>query len=457
MKSDDAILLDASGECVGLPAGQCGNSEVGHLTIGAGRILKQKLPLITDSIGSGELNKNEKLNDFLNSLNGNACHIMTLFSNGGVHSDIGHFFWAIDYLRQKNVTIMAHLFLDGRDVAYRDALGLLEAALESGCLRLSEIATIQGRFFAMDRDNRWDRTRPAFDAIVHAKADSKTNDPTVLIRNFYDLDINDEVIPPFIVSNYKGASIDDGFWMLNFRTDRIKQILTLLQDDGFKVLNMVSCDEKIDSKATVLFEQKEVKSTLGEVVSRNGLRQLRIAETEKYAHVTYFLNGGMDVRYEGEERILIQSPRVSDYSETPDMSSEQVSLDVIDAMKSTKYDLIIANFANADMIGHTGNFKAAKMALAFLDTHIRDIVAEAQCLGYTVILTADHGNAENMINDDNSIHKSHTCSKVPFILLSQSRDLSYRQSEGQLSDIAPTILNILGINIPREMTGSSLV
>ncbi|MDR2598459.1 MAG: 2,3-bisphosphoglycerate-independent phosphoglycerate mutase, partial [Holosporales bacterium] len=362
------------------------------------------------------------------------------------------------YLRQKNITVNAHLFLDGRDVGYRDALGLLQAALESGGLRLSEIATIQGRFFAMDRDNRWNRTQMAFDAIAYAKADYKTADPTVLIKNFYALDINDEVIPPFIVANYNGASIDDGFWMLNFRTDRIKQILTLLQDNNFKILNMVSCDEKIDSKATVLFEQEEVKNTLGEVIARNGLKQLRIAETEKYAHVTYFFNGGMDIRYDGESRVLIPSPGVNDYSETPDMSSGQVSLETIEAMKSHRYSVIIVNFANADMVGHTGNFQATKKALELLDSHIRDVVAVARRLGYTVILTADHGNAETMINGDNSMHKSHTCSKVPFILLSQTRNrLHMRQNVGQLSDIAPTILNILGIDVPHEMTGSSLI
>jgi 2,3-bisphosphoglycerate-independent phosphoglycerate mutase len=449
--------LNASGESVGLPAGQCGNSEVGHLTIGAGRILKQKLPLITDAISTGKLDNNAKLNNFLNTLDGNTCHVMTLFSNGGVHSDITHFFWAIDYLRQKNVVVRAHLFLDGRDVGYRDALGLLGAALESGRLKLSEIATIQGRFFAMDRDNRWDRTQLAFNAIVRAEADYRTDDPIVLIRNFYDLDVTDEVIPPFIVASYKGACVNDGFWMLNFRTDRVKQILTMLQGSNFKVLNMVSCDEKIDSMAAVLFEQKEVKNTLGEVIARNGLKQLRVAETEKYAHVTYFFNGGMNVIYEGEERILIPSPGVNDYSKTPDMSGEQVSREVIKAMKLSKYEVIIANFANADMVGHTGNFEATKSALISLDSYVRDIVMAAQRSGYTVILTADHGNAENMINDDNLMHKSHTCSKVPFILLSQSQDFQYERDGGQLSDIAPTILNILGIDVPYGMTGSSLI
>ncbi|MDR1475768.1 MAG: 2,3-bisphosphoglycerate-independent phosphoglycerate mutase [Holosporales bacterium] len=458
MNSVGSALLEASGEVVGLPPGQCGNSEVGHLTIGAGRILKQKLPLINEAIKSRELDNNKNLNDFVTSLDGKTCHVMGLFSKGGVHSDIDHFFWAIDYLRQRNVVIKSHLFLDGRDVGYRDAFETLDSAIRSGRIISSEIATIQGRFYAMDRDNRFERTRAAFGAIVQAKTDYKDDNPLELIKYFYDLGMSDETIPPFTVADYEGAADGDGFWMLNFRTDRIKQILTLLQDAAFRILNMVSCDEKIDSKALTLFKQNEIKNTLGEIIAKNGLKQLRVAETEKYAHVTYFFNGGGDIKYENEDRILVPSPQVDDYSETPDMSSEQVSCEIIEAIRASKHEIIVANFANADMLGHTGNLLATKQSLSSLDSHIYKIMTVAQEYGYCLVLTSDHGNSECMMNEyDQSIHKSHTCSKVPFIILSNGKVVELKRKSGQLADIAPTIVDILGIDIPQEMTGASLL
>ncbi|MDR0640540.1 MAG: 2,3-bisphosphoglycerate-independent phosphoglycerate mutase [Holosporales bacterium] len=453
--SGNTAFLDASGESVGLPPGQCGNSEVGHFTIGTGRIQKQKLPLIDDAIKSGELEHNEKLTEFVGTLKGNTCHLMALFSNGGVHSSLSHFYWAVSYLRQRGIEIRAHLFLDGRDVGYRDALGTLNKALESGQLKLSEIATIQGRFYAMDRDNRWERTQEAYDAMINAEALYRTASPAALLKDFYEKDINDETIPPIIISDYKGASSGDSFWMLNFRTDRIKQILTLLQRGLFRILNMVSCDEAIDSKATILFGHKEVKNTLGEVLAENGAPQLRIAETEKYAHVTYFFDGGRDTEYPYEDRILIPSPKVDDYSQTPDMSAHQITDAIMEAMQRKSHDVIIANFANADMIGHTGNFEATWEALRLLDGHIADILRCAKENGYTVILTADHGNAEHMINTDSTINKNHTCSPVPFLILPDTTKLI--RDTGQLSDIAPTILKMLDIDTPPEMSGRSLV
>ena len=450
----NSALLDASETSVGLPAGQFGNSEVGHLTIGSGRILKQKLPLITDSITSGELAKNPDLINFLSTIQNNTCHIMGLFSNGGVHSDINHFFWAIQFLRTKNINIKAHLFLDGRDVGYRDALNTLKNAINSNKISLSEIATIQGRFYAMDRDMRLDRTEAAYEAIVNAKGCLKTKDPISAIQSFYDQDTNDEQIPQIILENYNGADKGDSFWMLNFRTDRIKQILNLLQSNNFRIMNMVNCDDEIDSKATILFKQEIVKNTLGEVLSNNKIKQLRIAETEKYAHVTYFFNGGEDVQYPLEDRFLINSPAVKDYATTPDMSAKEITNKLIETIKAGDYQVIIANFANADMVGHTGNFEATKDSINSLDLHIRDILQVAKNSEYDVILTSDHGNAEEMINSDLTPQKAHTCAKVPFIFVSH---INVTRKTGELSDIAPTILKYLGINIPSEMTGTPLI
>ena len=454
INSANTAFLDASGRSVGLPNGQFGNSEVGHLTIGSGRVLKQKLPLISDSINSGELETNTDLLKFLENSAGKTCHLMGLFSNGGVHSDIEHFFWAIKFLRKRNITIKAHLFLDGRDVGFRDALGTLTSALESDQIRLSEIATIQGRFYAMDRDKRLDRTKMAFDAITAGISENKTDNPLAIIQEFYDRDVNDETIPPIVMENYSGSKKDDVFWMLNFRTDRIKQILTMLLDNNFKVMNMVDCGEEIDSRAVTLFPAYDVKNTLGEILSQNGIKQLRIAETEKYAHVTYFFNGGKDVQYEGEDRILIPSPKVKDYSETPDMSASQITEKVIEAMEESSHQVIIVNFANADMVGHTGNFEATKQSLRALDDHIKQVTEVAQKCGYLTILTADHGNAEEMINDDGTPKKTHTCSLVPFVTVPK---VGLLKTDGTLADIAPTILKFLGLQQPEEMTGDSLV
>lgn len=454
MSSDNTAFLDASGEYVGLPSGQFGNSEVGHLTLGSGRILKQRLPLISDAIESGDLERNQSLQGFLKSSSSKTCHLMGLFSNGGVHSDIEHFFWAVQLLRRKGMTIRAHLFLDGRDVGFRDAIDTLRNALDHDRIRLSEIATIQGRFYAMDRDNRLDRTQRAYDAIVNGSSEYRTNDPLEIIQRFYDDNINDETIPPMIANDYQGSLPGDVFWMLNFRTDRIKQILTMLLDGGANVMNMVDCGEPIDSRSVVLFPTRKVRNTLGEVLSRNGIKQLRVAETEKYAHVTYFFNGGSDVQYDGEKRVLIPSPKVKDYSETPDMSAAEITRIVVDSMKSSEYPVIVANFANADMVGHTGDFYATKLSLECLDDHIKEIVSVAESTDYTVILTADHGNAEEMVNEDGSPKKTHTCSLVPFVIIPE---IEVNRNRGALSDVAPTILRILGVERPEEMSGTSFV
>ncbi|MDR0744583.1 MAG: 2,3-bisphosphoglycerate-independent phosphoglycerate mutase [Holosporales bacterium] len=456
-KSEESALLEASGKYVGLPDGQVGNSEVGHLTIGSGRILKQKLPLITDAIDSGELAHNKTLTAFLSNIQNNTCHLMGLFSNGGVHSDIKHFFWAIKFLRKNNIKIRVHLFLDGRDVGYRDGLETLSKALNNEDIKVDEIATIQGRFFAMDRDNRWDRTEQAYNAIAYAEAEIITKAPLEIIKNFYDQNINDEMIPPLVMDTYSGADEGDSFWMLNFRTDRIKQILSMLINNKFKLLNMVNCGEEIDKHSSIIFESTEVKNTLGEVLANFDIPQLRIAETEKYAHVTYFLNGGKDIQYHLEDRILIPSLKVPNYEETPDMRCPEISDHIVDALQNEKYRVIIANFASPDMIGHTGNFKATRTALRLLDQHLRKIIDTALKNNFYIIVTADHGNAEDMINQDQTPMKTHTCSKVPFIFIQNHRKFTILRKHAELADIAPTILNILDIPRPNKMSGRPLV
>ena len=441
VQSPNTVFLEASGSSVGLPEGQFGNSEVGHLTIGSGQIFKQKLPMITDAIKSGNLETEPKLLEFISRIT--TCHLMGLFSSGGVHSDIEHFFWAIKFLRKNGIRIRAHLFLDGRDVGFRDALNILEEALKTDKIRLSEIATIQGRFYAMDRDNRLDRTKCAYDAMISAIAEHRTSTPLNTIQDFYNRDINDETMPPIVMENYTGADKNDGFWMLNFRTDRIKQILKMLLDNGFDVMNMVDCGEEISARSITLFPEQEIKNTLGELLSKHGITQLRIAETEKYAHVTYFFNGGKDVQFDGEDRILIPSPKVKDYAETPDMSASEITQKVIEAMETSSHQVIIVNFANADMLGHTGDLEATKKSMKLLDAHIKQIIDIAKTCDYTVILTADHGNAEEMLNDDGSPKKTHTCSLVPFIVIPE---IELQFPTKTIADIAPNILKILEID-----------
>jgi 2,3-bisphosphoglycerate-independent phosphoglycerate mutase len=448
----NGILLEASGESVGLPYEQFGNSEVGHLTIGAGRVLKQKLPLINNAIDSGELINSSKLNAFIQDIN--TCHLLSLFSNGGVHSDLSHLFWAIKLLRQKKISIKTHLFFDGRDVGYKDGLPTLCEALNKDNLRLEEISTIQGRFYGMDRDKRWERTQTAYDLIVNGAAEYRTHDPQLFIRELYDKGVNDETIPPIVVGDYSGAVAGASFWSLNFRVDRVRQILSLLQSGNFKIMSMTNCGEDIDKKAIILFDRFHVKNTLGEVLSANGISQLRIAETEKYAHVTYFLNGGIDVQYELEDRILVSSPKVNDYAKTPGMSAHIITSKIVKAIKESSHQVIIANFANADMVGHTGDFNMTQESLRLLDNEIQVLANVAQDCGYIMIITADHGNAEEMINIDQTPNKTHTCSKVPFICLPQMR---YTTESGGLVDVAPTILKFLKFEIPTEMTGISLV
>ncbi|MDR2459106.1 MAG: 2,3-bisphosphoglycerate-independent phosphoglycerate mutase [Holosporales bacterium] len=443
IRSDWACLLGASGRAVGLPDGQFGNSEVGHLTIGSGAVTKQKLLMINDAIAMGDLAKDPVLNGFIGRMPNGVCHLMGLFSAGGVHSDINHFFWAVDFLRKHSVKIKTHVFLDGRDVSYNNALETMRHALQSVLIKTDEIATIQGRFYAMDRDNRTERTNAAYDAIVTGKAEFSTSDPIDVISSFYERGIFDETIPPVVVGRFDGANPDDSFWMLNFRTDRIRQLMKMLVDDGRRVLNMVSCGNDIDSGSSTIFKSTKPPLTLGEILSMNKIRQLRIAETEKYAHVTYFMNGGIETQFNLEDRILIPSPMVKDYSETPAMSSREITSKIIEAMAAASHEVIIANFTNADMLGHTGNLEATVASMKILDDCVKQAVECAVASNYIVILTADHGNAEQMLNSDMTPIKTHTCAKVPFVTIPQFTDTS-KQPE-TLADILRIVTDIVGV------------
>lgn len=438
--------IDASGRAVGLPDGQFGNSEVGHMTLGAGRVIKQKLPLIDDSIADGSFDKNETMNNFLENVN--LCHVMCLFSDGRVHSSIDHLFHCLAILREKGIKIAAHLFLDGRDVAYNCAADTLANALKNGQIKGEEIATIHGRFYAMDRDNHTERTQMSYDAIVNAKAEyANVTDHVAMIKHFYAQNIFDENITPFVSDWYKGAKAHDSFWMLNYRADRAKQILKMILNDNYKLLNVVELDKDIDEKANIMFKQPPVNNCLGEIISNNNLRQLRIAETEKYAHVTYFFNAGKEEPYKLEDRILIDSPRVANYAETPDMSASLLTESVLKHMQEKVYDFIVVNYANADMVGHTGNYSATVEAIEMLDKHISSLATTAEKSGYKIIITADHGNAEKMINNDGSPCKTHTCNKVPLIKLM----CEFNTNVKSIAGVAHAVLEELGLPTPADM------
>lgn len=445
-------LLEASEQFVGLPEGQFGNSEVGHMTIGSGRVIKQKLDIINESISSKSIEQSKILKNFCSTTN--TMHIMGLFSAGGVHSHMGHILWAIDYCKRHDMRFWLHLFLDGRDVAYNSALKDIDDSITAGTIDCNTIATIQGRFFAMDRDNNIDRTQCAYDAIKYAKG-HKCSNFLEAIRTHYSNNIYDEQINPIVNTKYNGAHDWNGenFWMLNYRTDRIKQILRLIQQSN-SVLNMVNCDSNIDENAAILFPEKAIDNTIGEIIATHNMKQLRVAETEKYAHVTYFFSGGRELKFNGEDRILIPSPKANDYSIYPCMSGRAIADTIIKEAQRAHYDLIVVNFANPDMIGHTGSYDATLQAISSIDEYMRDIYNN---LGeYSMIISADHGNAECMFTDNGSINKAHTCNPVPFVFIGKDATLINRDYY-TIADIAPTILEFFNIKQCAEFTGKPIL
>ena len=461
--------LKTFGKEVGLPENQMGNSEVGHMHIGAGRIIQSMLPRIDDAISSGALINNDDLLEILSDtkLSGGETHIAGLISEGGVHGHARHLKSLMKVASKKSSKVNLHLFSDGRDVETKTSLNDLKNLISELPSNVT-IATLTGRYYAMDRDKRWDRTQKAYEAIANGVGNNY-KDPIKAIKDSHDKGVTDEFIEPIIFSEYNGIKgIEDSLIFCNFRADRARQILHALTDKNFisflrpnekmfnKVVGMIEYDADFKRKFNVLFEKQEIKNGLGEWVSQNGLKQFRIAETEKYPHVTYFLSGGSEYEYEGEERSLVPSPQVKGYEQKPQMSAEEVCNNLISALERNFFDLLIVNFANPDMVGHTGNLSAAKVAVETVDEMLGKICTCLDSVGGEALIISDHGNCEQMyIGDSENPHTYHTLNPVPCILYSNREKV--RISSGSLIDIAPTILELLGKDKPNQMTGKSLL
>ena len=461
-------LLATAGAAVGLPEGQMGNSEVGHMTIGAGRVVLQDLPRIDAAVADGSLARNPALLSLIEGLreSGGRCHLMGLVSPGGVHSHEDHVVALARIVSGAGVPVRLHVFLDGRDVPPRAAGGDLprfEAALDG--LPDVRIATVSGRYYSMDRDRRWERTAKAIDALVSGRGRPAAN-AAAAIAESYARDAGDEFVEPSAIAGYAGMADGGGLIMANFRADRARQIVAALLDPEFEgfararrvrfaaAVGMCSYSESLDRLAGTMFPPQQVADGLGTVVSRAGLRQLRIAETEKYAHVTFFLNGGEEREMPGEERVLVPSPKVATYDLKPEMSAAEVTDGVVAAIAGGRFDLIVVNYANTDMVGHTGDLKAAMAAVAAVDRCLGRLAGAVEAAGGALLITADHGNAEKMRGADGETpHTAHTMGAVPAVLAS-APGLALR--DGGLADIAPTVLDLMGLAQPAAMTGRSL-
>ncbi len=457
-------LLEASGKSVGLPNGQMGNSEVGHTNIGAGKIVFQPLELINNAIENNELYNNEeilKLVDHINK-NNSTLHLMGLLSDGGVHSHINHLLSLIDLLKEKNISnVCYHLFLDGRDVAPKSAekyIDKLAKKIEE--TNVGKIVSISGRYYAMDRDNNYDRVNLAYDAIVNGIG-KKYKSISELFEINYSNNITDEFILPSLL-NDSVLNDNDAIMTFNFRPDRLRELFTAFTNydntkvnikrmDKLKVLTMFPVTDEVLCPS--VFKNQDSSDYLGEVLEKNNLKQLRIAETEKYAHVTYFFDGGEEKEYDGMNKILISSPKVATYDMKPEMSAKEVTDTLLNEIDKDIYDVIILNYANGDMVGHTGDYQAAKKAIEFLDVCLRKLYDKVEEKNGILIITADHGNCDIMWDENKNPITSHTTSKVPFIIT--KKDIMLK--DGNLSNIAPTILELLGINKPNKMTSESLI
>ena len=439
--------ISASGEAVGLPEGQMGNSEVGHTNIGAGRIVYQDLVRINKSIEDRSFYDIKEFNDAIdNAINNNTnLHIMGLVSDGGVHSHINHLLALLELCKLRNFDrVYVHVFTDGRDTNPKSGLEFIKKIN-------ANIASISGRYYAMDRDNRWDRIDLAYDAIVNAKGDN-FNSATEAIENSYNADITDEFIKPVIINGGKKINDNDSIIFFNFRPDRARELTRKITENLNTYYVCMTEYDKTFNNVHIAFKPEELKNTFGEYISNLGYTQLRIAETEKYAHVTFFFNGGKEDVYKNEDRILVPSPKVATYDMMPEMSANIVRDKVIEAIDSDKYNVIILNFANTDMVGHTGNLDATIKAVETIDTAIGMIYKKALEHNGTLLITADHGNAEKML-DDNGIFTAHTTNLVPLIITKKGIKLN----DGRLCDITPTMLDLMGLDKPSEMTGISLI
>lgn len=463
-------LVDASELFVGLPEGQMGNSEVGHMNLGAGRVVMQDLPRIDLAIADGSITKIPALATFMEKMTGSkgSVHLLGLLSPGGVHSHQDQMAAMAGILGQAGINVVVHGFLDGRDTPPQSALEFV-ADFERKIAHMGRvrIGTISGRYFAMDRDKRWDRVTLAYDAFLGDAPRAAT--PAAAIQAAYARGETDEFVKPTLIGDFGGMRDGDGLFMANFRADRARQMLTVLLDPAFKefdrkrvvrfaaVLGMVEYSTALAKLMPCLFPPVELTRTLGEVVSKAGLHQLRIAETEKYAHVTFFFNGGEEGLFPGEERILVESPKVATYDLKPEMSAYELTDKLVAAIKSDKFDLIVVNYANGDMVGHSGNLKAAILAVEAVDKCLGRLSAAVTEQGGALIITADHGNAEMMKDPiTGEPHTAHTLNRVPFILVNGPA-WATKVQDGRLADVAPTVLELMGIAQPREMTGHSLM
>lgn len=444
-------LIDTFGLSVGLPEGQMGNSEVGHMSIGSGRILYQDLVKISLALSENTLENNEELKKLFAT--SDRLHLIGLMSDGGVHSHIGHFMGIADIAAKNGKKVFLHLITDGRDVSPTSAQKYIKQ-VEKHLNENIQIATISGRFYTMDRDNRWERIKRGYDAIVNAEP--KTDfDPASYIGHSYSLGETDEFVEPTAFEGYDGLENGDSVLTVNFRSDRMREIVTAIGDKEFDEfdkknieVNLATITEYDKSfKYPVLFRKDSPKNTLAEVISASGLRQLHTAETEKYAHVTFFLNGGIDEPYLNETRVLIPSPNVKTYDMQPEMSAHEVGDAVIKAMDDD-YDFVVVNFANGDMVGHTGDFEAAKKAVSAVDAELGRIVSKAKENDYALVLTSDHGNCEEMKDDEGNVLTNHTVGKVWCFVMA---DGVSEVKSGGLNNIAPTVLKLMNIEIPSEI------
>jgi len=461
-------FLHTSGKDVGLPPGQMGNSEVGHLNIGAGRVVMQDLPRIDDAIASGEIARMPAVIDLIATLkqSGGTCHLLGLVSPGGVHSHQNHAVALAKILTDAKIPVVVHVLTDGRDTPPQAAAGYLKtftAALPPSV----KVVTVIGRYYAMDRDKRWERVSKAYDAIVAGEG-AHFADPQAAIADAYANKVHDEFILPAVIGDYSGMKDGDGVLCFNFRADRVREILGAMLDPAFSgftrkrtvkvaaAVGMAQYSEELDRLMATIFPPQSFPNILGEVVANAHRTQLRMAETEKYPHVTYFLNGGREEPFDGENRIMVPSPKVATYDLQPEMSAPELTDKAVEAIKSGKYDLIVLNFANADMVGHTGSIPAAIKAVETVDTGLGKIANAIESMGGALLVTADHGNAEMMVDPaTGGPHTAHTLNPVPLILMGAGNRVVVK--EGRLADIAPTLLELMGLPKPAEMTGTSLM
>lgn len=457
--------IDASGKEVGLPGGVMGNSEVGHMNIGAGRIVYQPLELINHAIETGEFFKNEHILGVINHTkeNNSKLHIMGLISDGGVHSHIDHLMSLIDMCKQQGVSqIYLHLFTDGRDTGVMTGKGFAEQ-LESKIAdtELGQVVTVSGRYYAMDRDNNYDRVKLAYDAVVHGEG-PHFDSLGQAISDSYAHDVTDEFIVPAVISDGK-LTDNDGIIVFNYRPDRLREMCTAITNpdavdmdavhfNNIKLVSMMPITDTVIGDHA--FEIEKLNNVLGVYLDSLGIKQLRIAETEKYAHVTYFFDGGKERELAGSKRILIPSPKVATYDLKPEMSAGEITEQLLAELDKDYLDIAILNFANGDMVGHTGNYEATVKAVEFMDSCIGQLFDKIESIGGTMVITADHGNCELMINEDGSICTTHTTSPVPLIVTRQDITLD---EGGKLADVAPTVLSLLGLPAPIEMGGRSLI